>query len=247
MDTDYRSRLYARYAGAREGAPAPASTADLQPRAAYLTDLIRRHFPADRAARVLDLGCGHGALLHFARRAGYNNLRGVDTSPEQVAAARRLDIHGVELGDVLQTLRGLSEGACDVVVAFDVIEHFTKPEVLEVVDEVRRVLASGGRWILHAPNGESPFAGRIRYGDFTHELAFTHESLSQLLLCSGFSEVRCFEDRPVIHGVVSALRWVSWMCIRALLRFYLAAETGDLAARSIFSQNLLAVAVKARL
>jgi hypothetical protein len=68
--------------------------------------------------------------------------------------------------------------------------------------------------------------------------------MPQLLLASGFAELRCYEDTPVVHGVPSALRWVVWKGMRALLRLYVAAETGDSGRACIFSQNFLRVAVK---
>jgi cyclopropane fatty-acyl-phospholipid synthase-like methyltransferase len=149
---------------------------------------------------------------------GYSNVRGVDGSPEQVAAARRLGINGVEQGDVMETLAQAPDKALDCVVAFDLIEHFTKDELIGLVDEVRRVLKPGGRWIIHTPNAESPFGSRMLFGDFTHELAFTRTSVSQILLSSGFSKVGCHEDRPVPHGLKSVGRLILWQCIRAILR-----------------------------
>jgi hypothetical protein len=125
-----------------------------------------------------------------------------------------------------------------------VIEHFTRDELLGFVDQILRVLRSEGRWIIHTPNGESPFSGRMRYGDLTHELAFTRTSICQLLHSSGFSKVQCFEDAPVPHGLNSAIRWVVWKVIRSGLRVYLAVETGDTAGDAIFSQNFLIVAEK---
>lgn len=193
---------------------------------------------------MLDLGCGHGALLHFAREAGYTSLQGVDGSSQQVEAARRLGIAGVEEGDLRAVLSAQPDVSLDVVVAYDVIEHFTRDELLPFVDEVRRVLKAGGRWIIHVPNAESPFFGAVRYGDLTHEMAFTRNSLAQLLLASGFSEVSCFEDEPVVHGGKSALRWMLWKGIRSLLRLYVAVEAGDAGGAQIFSRNLLAVARK---
>ena len=240
----YRTRIYTHYVQAREQALAPETLAGLAPRAHALRQLIRRHFPADKNVAVLDLGCGHGALLHFACEAGYTNLRGVDGSPQQVAAAQRLGIEGVAEGELRDTLAAQADASLDVVIAFDVIEHFTRDELLPFVDEVHRVLKPGGRWIIHVPNGESPFFGSIRYGDLTHEMAFTRTSLSQLLLSSGFSDVRCYEDAPVVHGAKSALRWLLWKGFRGVLRLYIAAETGDASNAHIFSQNLLAVARK---
>jgi SAM-dependent methyltransferase len=175
---------------------------------------------------------------------GYRNLRGVDGSAEQVAAARRLSIDGVEEGDVMETLVALPEGSLDCVIAFDLIEHFTKDELIALVDEVCRVLKPGGRWIIHTPNAESPLGNRMLFWDFTHELAFTRTSLAQLLLSSGFSAASCFEDQPVPHGLKSASRWLLWRFFRSLLRLYLAVETGDTGRHAIFSQNFLAMAIK---
>ena len=240
----YRERIYKHYVHAREQPLAPPTLEGLKSRAPYLTKLIQTHFPADRRSTILELGCGHGALIHFARREGYVNIRGVDRSPEQVGAARRLGIEGVEEGDLLTTLAVQADESLDVVVAFDVIEHFTRDELLGFVDQVHRVMRPGGCWIIHAPNGESPFGGRIRYGDLTHELVFTQKSIGQLLLSSGFSRVQCFEDVPIVHGLKSVVRWGLWQVIRSGLRLYLTAETGDTARNAIFSQNFLTVVVK---
>lgn len=242
---DYRARIYQRYVEAAGAKPLVVDRSSLRPREPYLDRLVRRHFPPSREATIFDVGCGHGAVLDAARRAGYAKLAGVDVSPQQVEAARHLGIPGVQQGDLLQALGELAAESQDMVIAFDVLEHFGKDETLAFVDEVQRVLRPGGRWLIHVPNGESPFAGRIRYGDFTHEQAFTSGSLTQLLLASGFERVACFEDVPVPHGLPSIVRAVLWRVIRMGLRLYIAAETGDSGRDAIFSQNLLAVATKA--
>jgi 2-polyprenyl-3-methyl-5-hydroxy-6-metoxy-1,4-benzoquinol methylase len=216
----------------------------LRPRAHYLDKLIREHFPADKNAAILDLGCGHGALVHFARQTGYYNIKGVDRSPQQVAEAQRLGIDGVSEGDLLQTLQSLGNSSQDMIITFDVIEHFTKNELIPFTDEVYRVLRKGGKWIIHTPNAESPFFGRIRYGDFTHEQAFTRTSIIQLLKSSGFSNIICYEDTPIPHGLKSAIRWLLWKVIRGGLRLYLAVETGAGEKACIFSQNFLVVVSK---
>ncbi|HSJ65455.1 MAG TPA: class I SAM-dependent methyltransferase [Gemmatimonadaceae bacterium] len=240
---DFRARIYGQYVHARETALAPASIAGLSSRAPYLQRVIREHFPPDREARILDLGCGHGSLVWFARQAGYRYAEGVDRSPEQVAEAQRLGIDGVREGDLMETLAALPEASQHVIIAFDVIEHFTRDELLPFIDAVHRALAPGGRWLIHTPNAESPFFGRIRYGDITHEQAFTVTSLNQLLRASRFADVRCFEDTPVVHGAASAVRWLVWKLVRAMLRAYLIAETGS-PGSGVLSQNMLAVAVK---
>src|SRR5262245_34262370 len=79
----HRERIYARYPDVAATPLAPPTLAGLAPRRPSINRLISRHFPADRNAAILELGCGYGALLYFAREAGYHNIRGIDGSPSQ--------------------------------------------------------------------------------------------------------------------------------------------------------------------
>ena len=129
----YRNRIYQSYVHARQQPLAPENIGGLRPRAPYLNKLIRVHFPSDRNAAILDLGCGHGVLVYFARKAGYSDVTGVDHSPQQVAEAKRLGIEGIIKGDLKEILQSLDDGSQDVVIAFDVIEHFMKNELIHSV------------------------------------------------------------------------------------------------------------------
>lgn len=240
----YRQRLYEHYLATGTPGLKPEDIDRLQLRAAHLQKLIRQHFPPDKDSAILDLGCGHGAILHFARQAGYHNLVGIDCSTAQVAEAVRRGMAEIIEGDVLKVLESFPEESQDVVIAFDVLEHFSKDELLRCLDHIRRVLKTGGKCIIHVPNGASPFCGRIRYGDLTHELAVTRESMAQLGQVCGFSEVSCYEDQPVPHGVKSGIRWFFWKLIRGCLRFYLAIETGAYDSDIILTQNLFCIAIK---
>ncbi len=240
----YRDRLYKKYITSGSAGLAPAQAADLAPRLPYLRNVVRKFFPTNKNCAVLDLGCGYGALLYVAKIEGYENLNGIDVSAEQVAAARKLGMLQVQQYDIFSFIELQPSNSCDVLIAFDVIEHLTKPEVMRFIDQAYRILKSGGRWIVHVPNGESPFVGRILFGDFTHEQAFTHRSLTSLFKASGFDEVRCFEDMPIVHGFKSFLRHALWRVVRIVLRLYVIIETGDLGKNAIFSQNFLSVASK---
>ena len=238
---DIRSRIYGHYVSAGQ---AGGGEALLSSRAASCQAVIAKHFPEKREIQGIDLGCGHGALLHFAQQAGYRQLRGVDASAEQVELAQRLGVANISQGDLWRTLEGIASDSQDLVLSLDVIEHLDKRELLSMVDDVHRILREGGRWIITTPNGESPLFGRVRYGDVTHELAFTRTSLTTLLLASGFRSVECHERAPVPVGVKGRGRWLVWKAIRALLRVYLAAESGERGHDALFTQNLLAVAFK---
>jgi len=240
----YRQRLYQYYSAAGTPGLSITESDQLDLRAAHLQKLIRQHFPPHKDAAILDMGCGQGALLYFARQAGYHHTVGIDWSAPQVAEADRRGISGIITGDVLQVLESFAAESQDVVVAFDVIEHFTKDELLYCLDQIWRILKTGGKLIIHAPNGASPFCGHIRYGDFTHELAVTRESMTRLCQVCGFSRISCYEDQPVPHGIKSGIRWLLWKVIRGVLRFYFAVETGAFDSGMIFSQNLFCIAIK---
>jgi SAM-dependent methyltransferase len=78
-------------------------------------------------ARILELGCGGGAVLSHLSRSGYE-VTGVDGHLERVveAAARapaaRLVVHDLERG-----LSPLGDERFDAVALFDVIEHLDNP------------------------------------------------------------------------------------------------------------------------
>jgi cyclopropane-fatty-acyl-phospholipid synthase len=90
----------------------------------------KHHYVAEQIGigpgrRVLDLGCGWGPLLDFARSQGAAGV-GVTLSSAQAAACRRhgLDVH---LLDARQVTRD-SLGPFDAVASLGAFEHFCSPE-----------------------------------------------------------------------------------------------------------------------
>ena len=129
-------------------------------------------------------------------------------------------------------------------VAFDLLEHFRKDEALAIADEVYRVLAPGGAFILHLPNGEGFLAGSTLFGDLTHDLILTSDSLGQLLRGAGLKDVRTFEDVPTVHGPASAMRYIVWAVVKCFLWIAFAAQTGNISTKRIRTQTFLAIATK---
>jgi SAM-dependent methyltransferase len=244
--TAYRPRFYTRYAQLKQRTDVEQVRRDLAFTKPYLARTIAKFFPADHKSSIVDLGCGSGALLLCLQEAGYLNTLGVETSPDQVEFARQLGVSSVVSGDLLSFLRDSPSDLFDVVVAFDVIEHFRKDEVLEIMDHAHRVLRPGGKLIVHVPNAEGIFGSRIFWSDFTHEMAFTREGLRQLTCACGFNSIEFSEDLPVVHGFKSLIRRVVWTGLRSIFRLAHMAETGDWGAGLILTQNLLAVANKAQ-
>jgi 2-polyprenyl-3-methyl-5-hydroxy-6-metoxy-1,4-benzoquinol methylase len=236
---DWRRRLYDRYVSSGQGGKSASS--GYRSEAPFINKIIAWHIPADRGIRIIDLGCGAGGKLYWLKRAGYSNISGVDFSPEMVNAALGAGISEVRLGDLQTELSATANDSVDVVLVLDVLEHLERRVLFEVCDEIFRILKPGGRIVAHVPNAEGIFGSRVRYGDLTHELAFTSSSIRQLLQTIGFREVKCYEDRPIPHGVKSCIRAFLWYVGTMGFRAIYAVETGSF--DCILSQNLLATAI----
>lgn len=195
----YREWLYDSYVETHVGHTRDLWRAGIERQAQAFQHYFGRHLPKDRKARVLDVGCGYGAFLHYLRARGYVNSEGVDVSPQQVEEARRLGVGGIVCQDVESFLRA-RPGTYDCIVAIDFLDHFPKGQVLEVLKLFHDALKPQGRLLLQVVNGAGPFAGRLRYGDFTHEFALTPTSAGQVL--------RVCDTAPYVHGLRSLLRWV---------------------------------------
>src|SRR6266480_3264163 len=187
--TEYRDRFYKSYLSTHSHATFGSVDRDLISRGPYLKALIKRWLPKNMDESILDLGCGYGALLYFLRNAGYQKLRGVDSSSESVNAAKKLGLNFVEFGDVLKTLLEARDSSYDMLISFDILEHLTRDEILLCADQAYRILKPGGKWLIHVPNAEGIFSGSVFFGDLTHETLFTRQSLRQVMSVAGFKNV----------------------------------------------------------
>lgn len=239
---DYRKLLYSKYHSAHGVNTAGSGTQDaVRAQFGVWERYFGRFLPQDSGARILDLGCGNGGFVYWLRSKGFSGAIGVDASEEQVAQAEKNSFPGIERGDAVEFLSSRIE-RFDLIFARDLVEHFRKDELPALFEAMRCALAPEGVLILQTPNGESPFAGRMRYSDLTHENIFTWESLSQLFAITGFCAPSFYPVTPPARGPVSATRALLWKFIEAGLRFCTLVETGS--AIGYFTRNIIARARK---
>lgn len=127
--------------------------------------------PNADGGHVLDLACGSGPLLEIlhAREAGLR-LTGADMCPEELALARnRLPDGAAEfLQTDAQDMAALSDGSVDVVLCHWALTLMDP--VAPVLDEVRRVLAPGGKFaaLVDGPMDSAPGYESV------HDLIYGH-------------------------------------------------------------------------
>jgi len=170
--------------------------------------------------KVGDLGCGKGEWLRWMTNKGHQNLVGIDRSTNELEFLSGEDI---ELRDA-NVLKGIGKNEFDLLHAKDLFEHFSKDEAVSFLKSSFAALKPGGQlWILTF-NAQSPLANITRYGDFTHELGVTPQSMAQVLRAVGFEHISVngYFPRPLGYkgflrefiGKLFLLPMLGWMRIR---------------------------------
>lgn len=145
---------------------------------AWVTDLLGVA-PTDS---VLEVGFGPGAAIErLSKRAAAGHVAGVDLSREMVAQARARNAAAIENGRF--DLRHGSverlpfdEGRFDKALAINSMQVW--PDAMAGLEEMRRVIKSGGRIAL----GFTPYSGQ------------PNEGLTEMLSAAGFVEAHVAES-----------------------------------------------------
>ena len=142
--------------------------------------------------RLLDVGCGSGALLERAKAAGFA-CEGIETcQPLAEKVLRRL---GCVVHNALMSQVRIPDNTFDVVTMYDLVEHLQAP--VQDLGEVRRWLKPGGILFALTPNDDAlirrlakiAFRGSFGYVRrplkalyYSHHLSyFTARSMQKLL------------------------------------------------------------------
>ena len=164
------------------------SDKEYQEHSIFYKSNYQRFLPLSKSAAIIDIACGAGHFLYYLSKAGYSNYCGIDISREQVEFCRNNISDKVIEADVFSFLAD-KENAYDAITANDFLEHINKDTVVDFLSLAYRALRPGGRIILKTPNMGNPFALRLRYTDFTHEIGFAEKSLYQVFWLAGFRDI----------------------------------------------------------
>ncbi|HEX7140654.1 MAG TPA: class I SAM-dependent methyltransferase [Vicinamibacterales bacterium] len=150
-------------------------------------------------SRVLEIGTGTGSLLHELLARGVH-ADGVELRQELIDEARRF-FGPLPIQRVTGTALPFPDATFDVVISFDVFEHI--PDSDAHLLEVRRVLRTGGSYLIQTPNKwTNTLFETIRWRSFTrfreeHCSLHTLGELNERLLRVGFAP-RAY-DIPVVN------------------------------------------------
>jgi len=236
---DFRSVLYERYVSTFKGDSFNSSTLP-----GYHKWCDSKYLPylssLNPDSHILEIGCGQGFFLEYLMGKGFRQVEGIDISEEQIALATKRNLN-VKAGDVFGFFEDQNR-FFNCIVAFDLIEHFTKDEILLLVTEIFAHLKPGGIFLLQTLNGAGIFPGRAVYGDLTHVSILNAESLRQILTFAGFRNL-CFSGTdPIAIRPRGYFRVMLWKMIKLFANGICWAETGKI--HAVWTQNIICAGKK---
>ena len=142
---------------------------------------------------IVDIGCGAGEFLAFAREQGRLAI-GVEPCESEVNRARQrgLTVHCDYAGAFLVN----TEQAFAAVTLFQVIEHLPRAEVVPTLQACIERLAPGGALLVETVNLRHPLAFNGFYTDPTHERPLADNYLTFLLQWLGLRDIRLVFTLP---------------------------------------------------
>ena len=169
-------------------------------------DLVRpeilERVPRD-AKRILDLGCGTGALGKALKQRQQCYVEGIELNKEAGQAAEKT-LDKIWIDNLNRFDVSFLEGQYDCIVFADILEHLIAP--WGVLKKFISVLAPGGCVVASIPNIAHPGIiaklqkGIFRYEpagilDITHLRFFTKTSLCQMF-CQAGLKITCLHEAP---------------------------------------------------
>ena len=151
--------------------------------------------PADKNARVLDIGCGDGKFLFFLQQKGYTSIEGVELSSQQAKEAKKYLKCPIHVVDDTSIFLQKHPSTYYMIAMNDILEHIPKQEILNFLRAVLGALRPEGNAVINVPQVSGFTSLFCRYNDFTHETIFTEISLKQVLSLAGFSDIRFIRQK----------------------------------------------------
>ena len=211
----YRETLYSNYHTTQSGRAALTDAKSLFEREKWrFTKEILPLIEIPKTGNILDIGCGSGSFLKALSENGFESIKGIDLSEEQVNLAHKFGVESVQQGDIITFLNNTTE-KFDLISGLDIIEHFTKDELVDLLKLIREKLNKDGLAIFRTPNLDAPIATVYANGDFTHENYMNASSAQQVLMACGFKEVKVFESNMEIPRFSKELMR---KCVMVLMR-----------------------------
>jgi len=208
----------------------------------YFKKLFNRHLDGcqnARSVKVLEVGFGNGNFLAWCL-AHQIEYVGIDKEVELASRAKAMGILAfTDINCIPHEFR------FDMVFMFDVLEHLSEDQIIEVLGYVSDRLEIGGRLVIRSPNGASPLGLNNQHGDPTHSTIVTTSKMeywitqTQLVIENSGWDVYPFFEGEFFKVPTRLLRRFLQLLLEKIVRIIFSPQSAG-----IFSANLLIIVKK---
>jgi SAM-dependent methyltransferase len=166
-----------------------------------ISRLIESHRPRPGPLRILEVGAGTGSNLELLKSFGTVDAVEPDDGARGFAEARSgLTLKGGYLPDV-----PLDDGAYDLIVLLDVLEHI--PDDVGALSYLKAKLAPGGKLLLTVPG--SPWMWSAHDLAHHHQRRYTTAQLKRVLGDAGFAPRFWTHFNSLLFPLIAVVRLAS--------------------------------------
>lgn len=164
----------------------------------YIQKFVLNHVSKDGTGIVVDLGCGRGEWLNLLKQNGYVGI-GVDLNKESLKCCEYSGVNTVHM-DAMCYLKTLPSESVKLLTSFQLVEHLNIHQLLQLFQEIGRVMRKDGLVIIETPNPVNVNVGAAAfYLDPTHIRPVHPQFLEFLAEKSGIAntEIAHWQDESI--------------------------------------------------
>ena len=137
-------------------------------RSEKFSNLFSRYLPKSFDEKIIDVGCSTGQIVGWLQSTGYKNACGIDSDKSAILYGESVGIKNLYLDDLFAYCESLNNESIKLFILRDITEHLSKEEVEFIISIMSSKLKVDGYIWIQTPNGLSPAANSLLYGDWTH-------------------------------------------------------------------------------
>jgi SAM-dependent methyltransferase len=156
-----------------------------------------KYFPKNKKGKLLDVGCGDGVFLNYAKEQGFE-VWGIDLDKKSIEAIKRNfhieKVFPMSLGEFYEYAKNKNL-KFDVITFFEVLEHQDNPR--KFLEIIKNLLNEEGWVVGSVPNRERLFRDidwKYFHGDYPphHFLRFSKLALEKIFKLNNFSHIEIY-------------------------------------------------------
>lgn len=173
-------------------------------------DRVKRIISTRKNPQILDIGCGTGYNITHLHQLGYNQVTGLDVSPDALVYCHSRQLKVLVCGDAEKL--PIQSSYYDIILALDIVEHLEDDR--STLSEISRVLKPDGSLVVFVPAFQFlwSFQDEISH----HQRRYTAKELKEKIVQAGFE----LNKLTYVNSLLFPIVWLGRIILRTFPKFF---------------------------